>query len=720
MTQQHPELPAEQAYVDYAYECLERTRQSAWRLRDLNEADLGGTFQARFERNAFDEALLKRLTDLDLGDAALVFGRIDRYAESPQTTESFHIGRLAVADDQSEPIVVDWRAPVAEPFYRATGREPMGLLRRRHFAVEGRHVLGIEDELFGGGHLGVGHDEGLVDAEDAESVEDDGRPTLRGYSTLLTALERGRTGTLGDIVATIQAEQDEIIRSPQAGVLVVQGGPGTGKTVVALHRAAYLLYTYRFPLEDQGVLVIGPNRIFLRYIERVLPSLGEAGVEQVILADLVPDVRWAGPGDPADTALAARVKGDARMSDVIDKAVHDRQRPLRQELRVPFRTGYVRLSAGDSARIVRAARRRFRRHNAGRRFVEAEVFAALASSWRGEPTATSGDVRSALRTHPDIRAALDRMWPILTPAQLLHDLFGSEALLRLAGGGVLSDDELAALHRRRAEHVDDVRWTAADVALLDDAREVLGPRIGRSGKSDDADEIRTYGHIVVDEVQDLTPMQLKMATRRSLNGSMTVVGDLAQATGPLAPSSWDDVFVHLPDRKPARVVGLSVGYRIPAQIMALADRVLRAAAPQLHPPRAVRIGDTPPVIVATEPGRQLPVAVAEATAKMVAELPEGNVAVIVDDEQAAEISAALDAAGIEHGRAARTGLDDNVTVVPVSVAKGLELDGVVVVEPARIADGDGRGGLRALYVALTRPTQRLVVVHAEDLPLAMR
>ncbi len=340
MTQQHPELADEQAYVDYAYDCLERTKESAWRLRDLNEADLGGTFQARFERNAFDEALVKRLTDLDLGDAALIFGRIDRYAESPDATESFHIGRLAVADGQSEPVVVDWRAPVAEPFYRATGREPMGLLRRRHFVVDGREVLGIEDELFGGGHLGVGHDEGLVADEPAGDV----RSTISGYSTLLAALERGRTGTLGDIVATIQAEQDEIIRSPQAGVLVVQGGPGTGKTVVALHRAAYLLYTYRFPLEDQGVLVIGPNRVFLRYIERVLPSLGEAGVEQVVLADLVPDVRWARPGDPGDTAAAARVKGDARMSDVIDKAVHDRERPLRTEVRVPFRTGFVRLT----------------------------------------------------------------------------------------------------------------------------------------------------------------------------------------------------------------------------------------------------------------------------------------------------------------------------------------------------------------------------------------
>jgi DNA helicase IV len=708
MTQQHPELADEQAYVDHAYECLDRTKASAWRLRDLSEADLGGTFQARFERNAFDEALVKRLADLDLGDAALVFGRIDRYAESPDGVESFHIGRLAVADEHSDPVVVDWRAPVAEPFYRATGREPMGLLRRRHFSVDGRTVLGIEDELFGGGHLGIGHDEGLADDQ----------PALRGYSTLLAALERGRTGTLGDIVATIQAEQDEIIRSPQAGVLVVQGGPGTGKTVVALHRAAYLLYTYRFPLEDQGVLVIGPNRVFLRYIERVLPSLGEAGVEQVVLADLVPDVLWASPGvDPGDSALAARVKGDARMSTVIDRAVRDRERPLRADVRVPFRTGFVRLTVDDSTRIVKAARRRFRRHNGARRFVENEVFATLAASWRGE-SVTARELRQALRSQPDVRAALERMWPVLTPAELLHDLFGSRPLLRLAAGSELSAAEIEALYRPRSADIRHVRWTAADVALLDDAREVLGPRLRRDGKVDETQEIRTYGHIVVDEVQDLTPMQLKMAARRSLNGSMTVVGDLAQATGPLAPDDWSDVLAHLPDRKPARVVGLSVGYRIPAQIMAMADRVMAVATPDLRSPRAVRVGDASPSVVDVSGNGAFGAAVAEATAKITAELPAGNVAVVVPDARAEEISAALDAAGIQHGRASRTGLDDPITVVPVSVVKGLELDGVVVVEPAQIV-ADEVQGLRALYVALTRPTQRLTVVHAEPLPPAL-
>src|SRR5690606_34027235 len=228
----------------------------------------------------------------------------------------------------------------------------------------------IEDELFGEGHLGVGQDDGLTGS---------GRPALRGYSTLIAALERGRTGTLGDIVATIQAEQDEIIRSPQSGVLVVQGGPGTGKTVVALRRAAYLLYTHRFPLEDQGVLVIGPNRVFLRYIEQVLPSLGESGIAQVVLGDLVPDVTFAGRDDPRDSALAARVKGDSRMSDVIDRAVGDRERPLRDDLVVPFRSGYVRLRSEETTRIVKQARRRFRRHNSARRWVEGEIWSAMAA-----------------------------------------------------------------------------------------------------------------------------------------------------------------------------------------------------------------------------------------------------------------------------------------------------------------------------------------------------
>lgn len=711
MTHQHPDFDAEQAYIDHAYSCLERSKTDAWRIRDLNEASMGGTFQARFERNAFDGQLLNRLTQLDIGDAALVFGRIDKLAEMPDGIESFHIGRLAVADTNREPVVVDWRAPIAEPFYRATGREQMGLARRRHFAVHGQKLLGIEDELFGEGHLGIGHDEGLGGA-DLTAVQQTATG-LRGYSTLLSVLTRGRTGQLGDIVATIQSEQDQIIRSPQNGVMVVQGGPGTGKTVVALHRAAYLLYTHRFPLEEQGVLVIGPNRVFLRYIERVLPSLGEAGVSQVVLADLVPGHRFGRTED----ALVARIKGDVRMVDVIAKAIRDRERPLREDLMIPFGAGYLRLPVKESARIVRKARRRYRRHNAAHRWVESEMVVALAATGRDQE-ADLGQLRDALHDVEEFRMALARMWSVLTPAELLHDLYGSKALIRVAATDVLTASEYESLYRPRSENVNDVHWGDGDIALLDATHALLGPRPRKSGKINEADETRLYGHIIIDEVQDLTPMQLRMATRRSLNGAMTVVGDLAQATGVFAAHEWSDILKHLPDKREPQVIGLSVGYRIPAQIMELADRVMRAAAPTLRVPRSVRQGDFPPLIVQAASSEELLGQVVDQTRQMLAIISDGNVAVVCPDSMADAVSDALSLARVDHGRANTTALDSRLTVVPVSLVKGLELDGVVVVEPTAIVEAQEHG-LRALYVALTRATQRLTVVHHVALPQSM-
>ena len=704
MTQQHPELEQEQAYILHAYECLEASRVGALKIRELTSSGPGGTFQARLERNVFDENLVHRLEQLELGNAALVFGRIDRTADSGDDVESFHIGRLAVADANREPVVVDWRAPVAEPFYRATGREPMGLLRRRHFVVEGAQLLALEDELFGEGHLGVGNDEGLGG--------DDPRQGLRGYSTLLTALGRSRTGQLGDIVATIQAEQDEIIRSPQAGVLVVQGGPGTGKTVVALHRAAYLLYTHRFPLEDQGVLVIGPNRVFLRYIERVLPSLGEAGVQQVILADLIPEVQFG----LRESSNVARVKGNKRIAKVIDKAITDRERPIREDVELPYGVGFVRLRAEESVQIIKAARRRYHRHNQARRYVENEVWAALAASFRSG--ADAEDIRDALTGSPEIRAVLERMWPVLTPAQLLHDLFGSKALLKLAANGILPEADYLALYRERSDSLDEVRWSNADAALLDEARFLLGPRPRKSGKVDESDEIRTFGHIVVDEVQDLTPMQLRMVTRRSLSGSMTVVGDIAQATGPLAPNDWKDVLEHLPGRKTPRIVGLSVGYRIPAQIMELADKVMHAATPGLRAPRSVRDGDEVPVITAVDSAEALNEAVIARARVLLQQTDGGRTAIICPDDMVDQMSSTLTAASVPHGRAQAAGLDENLSIVPASLAKGLELDDVIVVEPSAIVADDAQG-LRLLYVTLTRSTRSLTVVHRMPLPDAM-
>ena len=710
----HPDLEAEQAYIDHAYECLEATRAAASRMTNLVEVGRGGTEQARFERDVIWDTMLQRLSQLDLGEASLCFGRIDfglsgsnghRPSNNGENGDAGHdgtyyIGRIAVADDSQEPVIVDWRAPVAEAFYRATGREPMGLERRRHFATRGRTLLGIEDELFG-------------DAVHALGLDGDGGRPVAGHGALISALETARTGKLGDIVATIQGEQDEVIRSDLPGVLVVQGGPGTGKTVVALHRAAYLLYTHRFPLEGQGLLVVGPNRLFLGYIEQVLPSLGEAGVEMAVLADLVPDARFQG----YDRGLAARVKGDLRMARVLGRAVRDRGRRLRHDLVVGYGLQHLRLSRDASAHIVDEARRRYRRHNAARRFVDAEVFAALAASGRGD--LDPGEVRDRLRHDPSVREALEWMWPVLTPADLLHDLYGSRALLHSAAKNLLSEAEADALHRPRSERGREVVFTNDDAPLLDEARAILGPKPRRKRGLDHDDDVRTYGHIVVDEAQDLSPMQLRMLERRSLNGSMTIVGDIAQATGQWAHQHWDEVLEHLPRKRAARRAELTIGYRLPAPNMALAARVLRLAAPDLRPPRSIREDGAPPRIVRVSSHDSLASGVVEATRLEVGAVDPGQVAVVCPQSLVETLSEALDAAGIEHGQATRHGLDQQVTVVPVGLVKGLELDAAVVVEPAAIVDEEAQG-LRALYVALTRATKRLAVVHQRELPEALR
>ncbi|MBW3580766.1 MAG: AAA family ATPase [Actinobacteria bacterium] len=684
------ELEAEQAWVDHAYDCLEAARRRVLRLREITGVGPGGTHQARLESEVVEETIRARMAQLEVGDGALVFGRID----PGDTDERFYIGRVAVADDNQEPVVVDWRAPVAEPFYRATGRHPMGLSRRRHFASRGSRLLDYEDELFGD-DLGLRH-------RDRSGPGPEG---LAGRRVLLAALDRPRTGRLGDIVGTIQAEQDEIIRSELGGVVVVQGGPGTGKTVVALHRAAYLLYTHRFPLEGQGLLVIGPNRLYLGYIDRVLPSLGEAGVELATLADLVPEAVGEGRERP-ETAL---MKGDLRMAAVLAKAVADRERPLRRDLVLGLGLQRLRCDVASSRRLVERARRRAGRHNAGRPLVEQGLWEVLARSARRE--VEPAEVREQLRRHDDVRAALEWMWPVLDPAELLRDLFGSPALIRLAAAGRLDDDEQRALYQERGERsAGDLRWTGADVALLDEARALLGPR-----PSGTRDEPRSYGHLVVDEAQDLSPMELRMLARRSLGGSMTVVGDIAQATGAWAPTTWADVLEHLPSRHPPRVHELTVAYRTPATLLRLAARLLAAAGTGLSLPTSVREGGEEPVIVATEE-RALAQAVAERAELEQAAVGEGNVAVVVPRSLADAVAAALAAAGVEHSRAETAGLDGAVTVVPVHLVKGLELDSVVVVEPAAIVAEEPQG-LRALYVALTRATRRLTVVHARALPV---
>jgi DNA helicase IV len=682
----NPEIESEQRYIDAAYERLEHSRSVARALADQRVIGPGGTFQARYESDVIVEQAAQRLAALELGDQSLCFGRID----FEEDDERFYIGRIAVSSETSDVLVVDWRAPIAEPFYRATGREPMGLRRRRHFASQGPTLRGIDDELFGDAAAGLEHG------------------TVQGQGALIAALEEARSGKLGDIVATIQSEQDEIIRAPLQGVLIVQGGPGTGKTVVALHRAAYLLYTHRFPLEGQGVLVIGPNRLFLSYIEQVLPSLGEAGVEISVLADLVPNIR----ATDVDAPAVATLKGDLRMCKLLARAVKDRQRRLPATATIPWGVQVIRVTVEESEQIIHSARRRSRAHNAGRRIVEQELFQLLGSKFT-EPT--EADVaRDRLRSLPEVREILERMWPVLTPAQLLNDLMGSMALLRSAGSRWCSSEELRLLHRARAENPAKTIWSSNDVPLLDEALELLGPRPGHAKD----DSIRTYGHIVVDEAQDLSAMELRVIDRRSLSGSMTIVGDIAQATAAGGHSTWEEILAHLPDKREPRRAELLVGYRVPAPSMRLAARVLSLAAPGLAPPRSIREAGAEPILERTSP-QEFNADLARAVRRELDEVGSGSLAIICASSWIDRVEQSLAANGLDFGQAHRGRFDHQLTVAPVRLVKGLELDSCIVLDPETILEEEYRGA-QSLYVALTRATKRLSILHHRELPEVLR
>ncbi|SFQ50242.1 DNA helicase IV [Amycolatopsis arida] len=751
------EIVHEQSYLDLLYRKLDTEREVTARRRDEALRGQAETPQAAAERDASATMYGERLAQLNSVEQGLCFGRLDT-----QDGQTHYIGRLGLFDEDADydPLLLDWRAPAARPFYLATAASPDGVRRRRHLRTLSRTVVGLDDEILDLTAPDQGHDLGLA-----------------GEAALLAALERRRTGEMSDIVATIQAEQDRVIRADLGGVLVVQGGPGTGKTAVALHRAAYLLYTHRRQLSSRGVLVVGPTRTFLRYIGQVLPSLGETGVLLATMGTLFPGVT----ADGTDSPEAAEVKGRAVMVDVLAAAVRDRQ--VMPDAGAPLEIGVegetLRLDRDTCARARERARRTLRPHNLARRvFVdqvldaltaqsvartESDVFDGLPEIPLSANESPDGEVldardhaaiRAELAADPAVRAALDELWPVLTPRRVLADLFGSGERLASAAGDLLTESERAALLRSAGG-----AWTPADVPLLDELAELLGEddtearaeqarrqreeRAYAEGvlhilEQDDEiideevvrvrdildaellaerqqlrgdltaaqraarDRTWTFGHVIVDEAQELSAMDWRLLMRRCPSRSMTVVGDVAQTGAVAGTSAWGDVLgPYVGDRW--RLRELTVNYRTPAEIMELAGRVLAEANPELRAPTSVRETGTPPWRRGVDPA-ELPDRIGSIVDDELAAADGGTVAVLCPAALRPALSSAV------HTTATTSGSPDRVSVLTVNQAKGLEFDAVVVVAPEEIVAASPRG-YNDLYVALTRATQRLGLVH---------
>jgi DNA helicase IV len=620
----------------------------------------------------------------DLPDTPLFFGRLDYRAG-----ESFHIGRRHVHDPAGTPVVIDWRAPVSRPFYRASRAEPMGLDRRRRFGFSGGDLTAFEDERF----TAAGAEPGHAPA---------GEPVSR---ILISEIERPRSGPMRDIVATIQPDQDDIVRADVGQTVCVQGAPGTGKTAVGLHRVAYLLYAYKERVARRGVLVIGPNRAFLGYIGNVLPALGEIDVSQLTVTELAATgLAKTGPVRGQDSVAAARVKGDARMAEVLRRAVWSRLAEPPESLMLARGARRWRVPAHELAALAAELRDRGLRYGAGRDLLEHRIAHVILSRMEAAGESCDDRTHDAVRRTRPVRAAVDTIWPKVDPVRLVFGLLSDAGALAAAAAGVLDDAEQQAIvWAQPPRGPGSARWSPADVVLIDEARDLI-------------ERTPSLSHVVVDEAQDLSPMECRAIGRRCATGAATVLGDLAQGTTPWATTTWDDLLTHL--GKPAADLRvLRTGYRVPRQILDYASRLLSRIAPGLSPAVSLREDPGALDIEATAPdglGDRLAVVCAGAAAE------PGSVAVIAADQQIPVLSQALTARQVRHGT---LGGDDEgdpggLTLVPVTLAKGLEFDHVIVVEPAAIAGAEARG-LQRLYVALTRAVSRLTVLHAEPLPDAL-
>ncbi|MFE9202623.1 HelD family protein [Micromonospora sp. NPDC007230] len=721
------ELAAERAHLETSRAALRRMRERAEALFATGDKVAGDAYTAE----QLGRHMARRVKELaDDPTTPLFFGRLDfggradsrhsggtadsRHsgdAEPDDIVGVYHVGRRHVTDDLGEPLVLDWRAPVSRSFYRASARDPQGVAVRRRFGFSSGLLTSFEDE-----HLDRGEELGTA-------------------SRILTAeIERPRVGPMRDIVATIQPEQDELVRADLADSICVQGAPGTGKTAVGLHRAAYLLYLHRERLRRSGVLIVGPNRAFLSYIAAVLPALGEVEVEQATVEDLVARVPVRAVDDPA----VATVKHDARMAEVLRRAVDAHIGTPTEPIMVADGSFRWRIGLDPLHRVVEETRREGLPYATGRERVRARVVGLLqrqAEARRAESPSEAW-LRRMGKAKP-VTDFLDAVWPALTPDGLLHRLWSDADVLATAADGLLDAEEQALLlghagsggrpgpedaeqggagaggpqragtDRRRGSAATGTKlgrtpkatkWTAADAVLIDEAAGLIERPAG-------------FGHVVVDEAQDLSPMQCRAIARRSEHGSITLLGDLAQGTAPWAATDWRESLTHL-GKPDATVVPLSVGFRVPAAVVAFANRLLPALAVDVPAAESLRRDGTLDVRT-----------VEDLTAATVAEVHaalahDGSVGVIAADDAVDRLRAALSGAGVETATADDVEIAARVTVVPATLVKGLEYDHVVVVEPAAIVAAEPRG-LHRLYVVLTRAVSRLAVLHRDPLPVPL-
>jgi DNA helicase IV len=692
-------LAAEQRVIEHAYSCLTAMAERTQRALDQAAADAHLTDAP--DAAAIQARLVQRLAALGEAKGPLTFGRIDETSSFGVPGDRHYIGRRHVENETGDPVVVDWRAPVAAAFYRATWADPFGLDRRSRFALDNKTLIGTFDEDF----------------NDPDSAGGSGGVP----DPLLAELDRARTGAMRDIVATIQAEQDEIIRADLNELIIVQGGPGTGKTAVGLHRAAFLLYANRAEFERKRLLVVGPNRLFLAYIAQVLPSLGETSVVQGTIESIGVRLGTVRASEPREIA---KLKGDARMATVVQRAVLGKIAAVEslEDLDVMTGFGAAFVESQTIANLLEAVTHRLLPTNTAREVIRDQL---IAEAWR---------VRASRGAHPEqqflfsndlkaqksFKAYLDQIWPLQSAAAVIRTLLSNKRAMENSAKGILLPAEMLLLHRKQAAKSSDEQWTRGDLGLLDEANHLI------------TGDTMQFGHVVVDEAQDLSALELRMVARRSTNRSITVLGDLAQSTGVAGQHSWEDALRELGhgridgrgnerERTTGRVAVLELGYRVPEVLIEHANRLLPIAAPGLQPSRSVRSGGEPPKYVhVVSPDLSALVDAVVSEARLLSQT-FGVVGILVPPSLLDPI-AAFGAVSEPHVRDVRRDavLEDGISLVGAEAAKGLEFDAIVVAEPTLIVNENADAGYRVLYVALTRATQQVSVVHSLPIPTALQ